>query len=240
MTSKSHTDRITAEIEADIADLPTAEEILAQMETAGNAPEGLNKWEQDEHAESMAIIEQYGRFSATGFHPTLIATVEGLADAYSQETGKRPSIARGKVQRDFKDTVEDEDYFIARQSFHMGHEAEVSKIDDVAAPQLIAIHAPEGSGALSRGNQAIGLLFWPATYETARGDFMPSYYNVGGYAGIVCEWYTADDATAALAELSKAVRRMRRFSLDAARSSINERDTETTDARPRARRKLSF
>lgn len=238
-TFESLSDEAKAEIESDLADLPTAEQILEQAEADFNLPVGLEAHEVEAAQAAMAVIESFGNFTETGFQPFLVRPISVDAREYATAQAKAFPVALRVVQRGMMEAQADPDNVIGRVSLNLDHKPDFATVNDTPAPEIVAIYCPESSGAYARGSKAVAFLYQPTLRLLEDGRLVTSYYNRTGISGMVKEWTDYGVAEDAMAELRTAVDTIRRLSAGAAKRD-GEIDSETSDAQPRRPRPATF
>jgi hypothetical protein len=229
-------DRINAEIEADLAELPTAEQIIEQAQADALAPEDLDVHEAEELAAHMATIERYGQFTASGFSPFLVRPVEVDAREYKLANPRvAPPVALRTIQTAMKEAQANPDNVLRRVSLNLSHLDDVQDPYDTPAPHIVAVYTEEGSPSHDRGTVVAAMLYQPTVRVGTDGRCIASYYNARGVSGLVAEFTDYEQAEDAMTALDEATRGMRRLSALRARrnQSSDDLDTETTDRAPR-------
>lgn len=228
-----------SEIESDLTDLPTADQIIEQAESDFNQPTGLAPHEAEAASAAMAVIEQFGNFTEAGFQPFLVRPISVDARAYATTYAKAFPVALRVVQRGMMEAQADPDNIIGRVSLNLDHKPDFVKVDDTPCPEIVAIYSPESSEAFKRGSVAVAFLYQPTLRQLDDGRVVSSYYNRTGISGMVAEWTDYGVAEDAMAELRSAVETVRRLSAAAAKREDGF-DTETSDAQPRRPRPATF
>lgn len=201
--------------------LDAATALSADSAEASMNPLGVGHWDAEEIATARAVIEDWARWTGTGWSPFLERSVQFEVESWKADARehKRVVLQDDAITDKVRDLLKEwacnaELTFVTGErtqrrndiSLWLGAEMQADAL------QLVFVNVPTGSRAALRGERVWAIAYYPSVYTRADGSQGSGWFNLDGYAGVARSWTSLQAAKDDYRHLLDAVLKIRRHS----------------------------